>query len=67
MNDLELCSGPSGCGHPRSEHTAPHPKGTKTSCRHPLAQGRSTCACNEFRGIRSNSSASKRVMEVPRG
>ncbi len=62
-----LCSGPSGCGHPRHEHTGAHLKGTKTACRHKLAQGRGVCACTEFKGVRTNSSDSKRTVEAPRG
>ena len=62
-----LCEGPSGCGHPRHEHTGTHVKGTKTACRHRLAQGRGVCACTGFKGNRVDSSDSKKPVEVSRG
>ena len=67
LHDKELCAGPSGCGHPRHEHTGTHVKGTRTACRHRLAQGRGICACAEFKGVRADSSDSKRTVEAPRG
>lgn len=67
LHEKTLCSGPSGCGHPRHEHTGTHLKGTKTACRHRLAQGRGTCACTEFKGVRADSSGSKRSVEVSDG
>lgn len=67
LYDKELCTGPSGCGHPRHEHTGTHVRGTRTACRHKLAQGRGTCACTEFKGVRTDSPVSKRVTEAARG
>lgn len=62
-----LCTGASGCGHPRHEHTGTHVRGTKTACRHKLANGRGTCACTGFKEIRGSSSVSKRTLEVANG
>jgi len=64
LNDKALCTGPSGCGHPRHEHTGSHVKGTRTACRHRLANGRGSCACTEFRSIQSRSSVSKSQSEA---
>lgn len=50
LDGKRLCTGPSGCGHPRHEHTGNHLKGTKTACRHKLAHGRGVCACTGFKG-----------------
>lgn len=66
LHDKMLCTGPSGCGHPRYEHTGTHLKGTKTACRHKMAQGRGVCACAEFKGVRANSSVSKASLEASR-
>ncbi len=60
-----LCTGPSGCGHPRHEHTGTHLKGTKTACRHKLAQGRGVCACTGFKGNQADSPDSKKPVTVP--
>ncbi len=67
LHEKMLCTGPSGCGHPRHEHTGTHLKGSRTACRHKLAQGRGTCACTEFREIRTRSSDSNRTLEAARG
>lgn len=55
LHDKMLCAGPSGCGHTRHEHTGSHLKGSRTACRHKLAQGRGVCACGEFRTIQADS------------
>lgn len=58
------CTGPTGCGHPRHEHTGNHLKGTRTACRHPMAQGRGTCACTQFKEVRTTSSDSEGEVEA---
>ena len=65
--EKELCTGPSGCGHPRHEHTGTHVKGSRTACRHRLAQGRGTCACTQFKGIRTGSPDPKKSVEASHG
>jgi hypothetical protein len=67
LYEKELCTGPTGCGHPRHEHTGTHLKGSRTACRHKLAQGRGTCACTRFKGVRGSSSDSKPVLEASHG
>jgi hypothetical protein len=67
LHEKTLCTGPSGCGHPRHEHTGTHVKGSRTACRHKLAQGRGVCACTEFKGVRTDSPVSKRTPEAARG
>lgn len=59
-----LCTGPTGCGHPRHEHTGNHLKGTRTACRHRLAQGRGTCACTQFKEVHTASSGSEGAVEA---
>jgi hypothetical protein len=67
LHEKTLCTGPSGCGHPRHEHTGTHVKGSRTACRHKLAQGRGVCACTEFKGVHTDSSVSERALEAARG
>lgn len=67
LYDKEPCTGPTGCGHPRHEHTGNHLKGTKTACRHKLAQGRGICACTGFKEIRTDSPVSKPKKEATSG
>lgn len=62
-----LCTGPSGCGHPRHEHTGTHVEGSRSACRHRLAQGRGVCACTRFKEVQDDSSGSKRRMEAAHG
>lgn len=59
-----VCTGPSGCGHPRYEHTGTHEKGSRTACRHRLANGRGTCACTQFKEIRTGSSVPNPAKEA---
>lgn len=67
LHEKMLCSGATGCGHPRHEHTGTHLKGSRTACRHRLANGRGTCACTGFKEIRGSSSVSKPDLEASRG
>lgn len=67
LEDKMLCTGPSGCGHPRHEHTGNHVQGSKLACRHKLAQGRGVCACARFKEIRGDSPVSDQGLEVLRG
>jgi hypothetical protein len=62
-----LCTGPSGCGHPRHEHTGTQVKGSRSACRHKLAQGRGTCACTRFKALPGDSSDSKPKVEAVHG
>lgn len=59
MYDKMLCSGPSGCGHPRHQHTGTHEKGSMAACRSKLGNGRATCACTRFKEVPGASSVSK--------
>lgn len=67
LYDKMLCTGPSGCGHPRHEHTGTRMQGSGSACRHKLAQGRGTCACSRFKEVRGDSSGSKQATEALRG
>lgn len=66
LNGEELCEGPGACGHPRREHVR-RAKGSRTACQHKLGNGRATCACNRFKGVRDGSSVSKSSMKVVTG
>lgn len=59
LRDETICSGPSGCGHARHEHTGTHVKGSKSACRKKLGNGRTTCACTQFKEVQGGSSVSK--------
>jgi hypothetical protein len=67
LDDKRLCAGPSGCGHPRHEHTGNHQKGTRTACRHRLAHGRGVCACTGFKGESVESADSRTEKEGAHG
>lgn len=66
MDETALCEGPTGCGHPRSEHTKERAD-SHSACGHTLAHGRGTCACTRFKAIRTRSSDSKRGLEAIHG
>lgn len=63
LRDKEKCSGPTGCGHPRHQHTGTHIEGSRTACRQPLAQGRAKCPCRAFKEVRDGSSDSEEKVE----
>lgn len=67
LYDKMLCTGQTGCGHPRHEHTGTHLRGSKTACRHPLGQGRAKCACTGFKEGSSPSSHSGKTLEASGG
>lgn len=62
LYDKMLCSGPTGCGHPRHNHSGTHVKGSKTACTKHLGNEESRqlkCSCRQFKEVRTNSSDSK--------
>lgn len=59
LYDKMKCAGPSGCGHPRHRHSGTHAAGSKSACTQPIGNGRSKCACQRFKEIRTGSSDSK--------
>lgn len=67
LYDKMLCTGPSGCGHPRHEHSGTHVKDSRSACRHKLAHGRGACACTHFKEVQATSSVSKNTAGAPDG